>query len=82
MIYTYAYDEVVADIEAGRLDDVRFFQFGGMGNQNAVSSPVFATTSLTCEGRLTVRIEYCFSSPPVSTLSFATSQTPSGLGRI
>ena len=45
--YTYAYDAVVAEIEAGELDDIRFFQFGGMGTQNPAQSPVYATTSLT-----------------------------------
>jgi len=49
MEFTYAYEAVVNEITAGALDDIRFFQFGGMGTQNGASSPVFATTSLTCK---------------------------------
>jgi hypothetical protein len=45
--YTYAYDDVVAEVGAGALDAIRFFQFGGMSAQNAASSPVYATTALT-----------------------------------
>ena len=52
MQYTYAYDAIVAEIETGTLDDIRFFQFGGMGTQNSASSPVYATSALTCEFRV------------------------------
>ncbi len=51
MQYTYAYNSVVAEIQAGTLDDIRFFQFGGMSAQNGASSPVFATTALTCKSK-------------------------------
>lgn len=47
MLYTYSYKDVVDEINAGGLDDIRLFQFGGMGLQNAAQTPVYATTSLT-----------------------------------
>ena len=45
--FTYAYDDIVAEVEAGGLDDLRVFQFGGMGLQNGAQSEQYATTSLT-----------------------------------
>ena len=47
MQYTYSYEDVVAEVQAGTLDDLRVFQFGGMGSANGAESPVFATTALT-----------------------------------
>jgi hypothetical protein len=45
--HSYAYEALVQEVRGGALDALRFFQFGGMGTQNAASAPVFATTALT-----------------------------------
>lgn len=46
-LFTYSYDAIVAEVEAGALDDLRVFQFGGMSLQNDAPKEAFATTSLT-----------------------------------
>ena len=46
-LYTYSYSSIVQEVETGALDDLRVFQFGGMGLQNDAPSEAFATTSLT-----------------------------------
>jgi hypothetical protein len=47
VLYTYSYESLLAEVEAGELDDLRYFNFGGMGLQSDAPIPVYATTALT-----------------------------------
>ena len=47
MHYSFQRDELVAAIRAGSYANVRFFQYGGMGNQVDGTAPAWATTVAT-----------------------------------
>jgi len=47
LLFTYSYKDIVAEVEAGELDDLRYFNYGGMGLQSAAETPVYATSTLT-----------------------------------
>jgi len=44
--YTYPFNDVTAEILAGGLANIRFFQFGGMGYQNDADAEVWVTTAM------------------------------------
>ena len=48
--HSFRYHEDVAAVAAGRYANVRFFQYGGMGEQEDASEPAWATTAMTFPG--------------------------------
>ena len=47
MQYSFSRDELVAKVQAGRYSNIRFYQYGGMGDQIDGTEPSWATTVAT-----------------------------------
>jgi len=45
--HSFRYKDDIAEIQAGRYSNIRFFQYGGMGDQEDATEPAWATTAMT-----------------------------------